>query len=484
MDIRHRQKTKTSQYGVGTSSSDSSQSTEAQGSKLGIHGTGHHDEKNKSFPTKSDFSVTRLFSIRLFLALALYWLLATYVVERVRVKNAFDACQWEKWEHWTGDRASVTPHRIAFIADPQLVDDHTYPKLPRVLNYLIRRMSDNYLYINYKYLQENLDPHTTIFIGDLFDGGRDWDDEPWLEEFRRFNHIFPENSKRQSYRGLPGNHDIGFQNVSPAIAKRFATYFGEPNAAYVLGNHTIVQLDTISLSHGDPQVNRDAKKFLEEAKTSLDPSFPRIVLSHVPFYRDPKVEKCGPGRESKNPFPLMRGVEYQTVIDFPFAEDILKSLKPVLVFSGDDHDYCDMTHLDYSDNNQKLAREISCKTISMTNGIKYPAVQLLSLNNPQDVGDTGEKTYETTMCYLPSPYLGVKVYFASLVATFVVLYFWIMHPRKITELSNRISKSKTSNGPALFSLGLSSWEKRLAFAVHSGGILVLVLFLVSSYNKM
>ncbi|OBA21636.1 Metallo-dependent phosphatase, partial [Metschnikowia bicuspidata var. bicuspidata NRRL YB-4993] len=347
---------------------------------------------------------------RVMLILATYWMLVVHVFERVRVRTAMDTCQWEKWENWTGDQALVAPHRVAFLADPQLVDDHTYPKMPRVLNYLVRKMSDNYHYLNYKYLQEILDPHTTVFIGDLFDGGRDWQDGPWLEEFHRFCRIFPEKRGRKSYRGLPGNHDIGFQNVSPDVAQRFASYFGEPNDVYILGNHTFIQLDTISLSHEDPRVHTAPRQFLEHAKTLLDPSFPRVVLTHVPLYRDPHVETCAPGRESKNPFPLMRGVEYQTAIEYPFSEDILRNLKPVLVFSGDDHDYCDMTHLDYADNTKRLAREISCKTNSMTNGIKRPAVQLLSLNNPQDgIGNT-EKTYETTMCYLPSPYLGVKVY--------------------------------------------------------------------------
>ena len=471
MDIRERKSRNSFQLQDETSSVSTDQTSE-KAEVLYVNYIGN----GRSLPAKSGtLTIFKTFNIRLFLIFATYWLFLVHTIERWRVKSAMEKCQWENWENWDGDRAMVTPHRVAFIADPQLVDDHTYPKLPRVLNYLIRRMSDNYHYINYKYLQSLLDPDTTIFIGDLFDGGRDWDYAPWLEEYHRFCRIFPENEKRQSIRGLPGNHDIGFQTVSPERCERFASHFGEPNAVYTLGNHTFVQLDTISLSHEDPEVHSAARAFLESCKKLLDPNLPRIVLTHVPLYRDPQVERCGPGRESKKPFPLMRGVEYQTVIDYPISEDILKNLGPSLVFSGDDHDYCDMTHVDYADNTKFLAREISCKTNSMTNGIKSPAVQLLSLNNPQDTEHTFSETYKTTMCYLPSPYFGVKVYAASLVANFAILHALIKSP----EIFNRFAR-----GSVVFVSNLSPLERRKTLFIHFGAIFSFFVVLISLYNKM
>ena len=38
-----------------------------------------------------------------------------------------------------------------------------------------------------------LAPDTTIFLGDLFDGGRYWDDKQWIDEYKRFTKIFPKN---------------------------------------------------------------------------------------------------------------------------------------------------------------------------------------------------------------------------------------------------------------------------------------------------
>lgn len=361
------------------------------------------------------------YASRAVVAVLVTWILIIHYFERTRVKWAMDACQWEKWEKW--DRHNdVKPHRIAFIADPQLVDDHTYPNLPGVVSGILRGLSDNYLHINNRFMQRYLDPDTTIFLGDLFDGGREWEDSAWMQEYERFNRIFPKRPNRRQIRSLPGNHDIGFESISVHNQNRFSTFFGEANDFYELGNHTIIQLDTISLSHANESVHADARRFLETVEHRISPTMPRIILSHVPLYRDPKVEVCGPLRESKRPFPLMKGLQYQTVIDYSISVDILKRLEPKLVFSGDDHDYCDVRHVDYSDNSVVLAREISCKTASMTNGIKHPAYQLLSLRNPlPNKASADDSTINTHMCMLPSPYGGIKAYVVFFVVSAGIL---------------------------------------------------------------
>lgn len=443
-----------------------------------------YDEKKTILSTAKfgDFH----FATKMWVPLLLLWLIVIHYFERVRVNNALQACQWDKWENWPKEKAHVTPHRVALIADPQLVDDHTYPTIPRFLNYMLRKMSDNYLFINHKYMQALLDPDTTIFVGDLFDGGREWDDQVWLEEYKRFNRIFPQRANRRSYRSLPGNHDIGFQNISSHVQKRFTEFFGEPNDVFELGNHSFIQLDTILLSHEDPEINQEAKSFLDTVKLRLNPDFPRIVLTHVPFYRDPNVEVCGPGRESKRPFPLQRGYQYQTVIDFTIAEPILKNLRPKLVFSGDDHDYCDTVHIDYQDNTKKLAREISCKTASMTNGIKYPAYHLLSLNNPQDLQSvlSDSKTYETMMCYLPSPYTGVKVYAFLLLMSFFAFYLCINHHETIRSYVGSISTSQLLPQNVSKQVSYSDQGRRKILVSNCLLLIVYVLVLLQLYNRM
>lgn len=431
--------------------------------------------------------------LKLLVIILALWVLLIHYFERIRVRNAVNACQWDTWENWKGDKAKVKPHRIALLADPQLVDDHTYPKLPRLANYVIRKMSDNYLYINHKYMQAYLDPDTTIFVGDLFDGGREWDDDVWFEEYKRFNTIFPRKPNRRSFRSLPGNHDIGYQNISYHNVRRFSTFFGELNDAFELGNHTFVQLDTISMSHEDEQINEESGAFLDSIDAITNPMLPRILLSHVPLYRDPNVEVCGPGRESKKRFPLQRGYQYQTVIDYSITKEVLDKVNPMLVFSGDDHDYCDTVHIDYLDNTKMLAREISCKTPSMTNGIKYPAFHLLSLNNPYDpkpksalLDSDDRKTYETMMCYLPNPYRAVKVYGFCLLLLFGILVACIVYPEKVEQW---IGDTKPQILPHSFQTfvkadhGQDFKTRILICLVHCGGLLACILILLSLYYR-
>lgn len=229
-------------------------------------------------------------------------------------------------------------------------------------------------------MQERLYPDTTIFLGDLFDGGREWSvrggeqwDNPdkafkrygeafWVKEYKRFSKIFFETftktgvepragqaMRRKIISTLPGNHDLGFgDGVHRPVRNRFHAYFGEGNRVDVVGNHTFVSIDAVSISAKDPdhgRMNEDiwgpTMEFLDNvqetrkkaamkelsyqfgnekadsrirfghnvvetnqlkaatlppAKKLEDASLPTILLSHVPLYRDAGTP-CGPLRE-------------------------------------------------------------------------------------------------------------------------------------------------------------------------------------------
>ena len=76
----------------------------------------------------------------------------------------------------------ATPHHLILVADPQIVDPHTYTGRPWPLSAMTESHTDMYLYRSYKNLQSYLSPDTIFFLGDLFDGGREWatmrDDTP------------------------------------------------------------------------------------------------------------------------------------------------------------------------------------------------------------------------------------------------------------------------------------------------------------------
>ncbi|KAI0539623.1 hypothetical protein GGR58DRAFT_229173 [Xylaria digitata] len=442
------------------------------------------------------------------------WVLVLLWGERWTFASKVNNCDWDHWEDWP---PAATPHRLIFVADPQIIDPHSYPGRPWPLNPLTMRITDNYMKRSYIQLQKILHPDTVMFLGDLFDGGREWKtahgnfDDPewakahrpadekkhvkqwnkkygekyWLKEYARFGRIFFDNWKwggttpgphqrgRKLISSLPGNHDLGFgAEVKLPVRHRFNAYFGETNRVDVIGNHTFVSVDTVSLSADTSNMKdrvdlrgiyQPVNDFLNEVKETkrravqkelrfwrggveelplehkveeLDAhyndlatrdlsddgsDFPTILLTHVPLYRDSGTP-CGPMREHWPPTPppkgqtgpvipdhrnaisVSSGYQYQNVLSDEDSIKLIKSIGNVMhVFSGDDHDYCEVVHSPEKEN----VREITVKSFSMAMGVPTPGFQMVSLYNPVDSqgkplpSSTG-KTLQTHLCLLPN----------------------------------------------------------------------------------
>jgi ethanolamine phosphate phosphodiesterase len=414
---------------------------------------------------------------------------------------------------------------LVFIADPQLIDPHSYPDRLWLLQKLTISHTDNYLKRSYIQLQKYLHPDTLFFLGDLFDGGREWktahggDDDPewaaaqrpakekallpmwrkkygedfWLREYNRFGKIFFEHWNdggtepgagqrgRKIIASLPGNHDLGFgAKIKVPVRNRFQAYFGDTNRVDVIGNHTFVSIDAVSLSArvaGEEDgvdtrniyepveeflrnvqslkrkamarelryQNRDLMDLRQEHKVvnlssvdfshlpSQDPgassSFPTVLLTHVPLYRPPG-KPCGPFREHWPPTPrqpgqtqpvdpddrnaisISKGYQYQNVLSDTDSKMLVSAIGDVVsVFSGDDHDYCEVVHPDKNN-----VREITVKSMSWAMGVRKPGFLMLSMWNPVDASgvplgtlsgghgatsSTPATTIESHLCLLP-----------------------------------------------------------------------------------
>ena len=214
------------------------------------------------------------------------WLLLFLHSEHWIYTSTASTCRWDDWEHWP---PHATPHRVALIADPQLIDIHTYarrgPSLWATIFY-----SDRYLSRTWQTLHQVLTPQTVFFLGDLFDGGREWSvdsyhkkSDPaispdpraksdwkkyghayWLNEFRRFEKIFPTPPGVRSLRNLPGNHDLGYAlGVRKEVRDRFEAFFGKSNGLTEVGNHTFISIDAVSLANeNDPEIYTPGADFL------------------------------------------------------------------------------------------------------------------------------------------------------------------------------------------------------------------------------
>ncbi|TDZ20427.1 Cell division control protein 1 [Colletotrichum orbiculare MAFF 240422] len=444
------------------------------------------------------------------------WILVLLWGERWVFRSRVADCRWNNWESWP---AGASPHHLVFVADPQIIDPHSYPGRPWPLQALTILVTDNYLRRGFRQLQSQLKPDSLFFLGDLFDGGREWKtgqsdwkdpewavarrpknekdhvaewnekygDQYWLSEYERFGSIFFNDwtnlggtksgdwqRGRKLVASLPGNHDLGFgDQVKVSVRERFNTFFGDVNRVDVVGNHSLVSVDTVSLSASSSQqaaftdlkpLHTPADIFLKDIKftkrkaverelrfwrgevegVSFDhtvedletanvekvptiapgedgPDLPTLLLSHVPLYREPGTP-CGPKREHwppakppkgqngpvipdhRNAISVSGGYQYQNVLSEDDSVKLVKSVGNVVqVFSGDDHDYCEIVHSPQKDN----VREITVKSMSMAMGVPTPGFLMVSLYNPVDAGgkplpSAPEKTLQTHLCLLPN----------------------------------------------------------------------------------
>ncbi|KAJ5222950.1 uncharacterized protein N7469_009190 [Penicillium citrinum] len=471
------------------------------------------------FQTSTMRTLKRLFTVAN--GVILMWIFTLWWGERTVFQEHIDACVWDNWEHWP---ENATPHHVAFVADPQLVDPHTYPGRPWPLSTLTVKYTDQYLRRSFSSIQKNLVPDSVLFLGDLFDGGREWatrttsspedrykkiDDTFWRKEYRRFVRIFidpwlgqdvsPADGRgRKMIASLPGNHDLGFGNgVLEPVRDRFQSYFGDSNRVDVIGNHTFVSIDTVSLSamdqpdpltgsttptsSDDPQnrpIWKDADEFLDKipttkAKAEMEEimmlqnktdstnvrfdhhvvdatensihhkpnpkskGFPTILLTHVPLYRQ-AATPCGPLREryppsgpdleedEPNSLKIQGGYQYQNVLTSKISTELVSKAGPnvVQVYSGDDHDYCEVVHREFNGS----PNEITVKSLSWAMGVRRPGFVLTSLWNPIDpiTGDSLQNnsplTIQNHLCILPDQ-LGIFIHYGCVLLASVVILF-------------------------------------------------------------
>ncbi|RPA90333.1 Metallo-dependent phosphatase [Choiromyces venosus 120613-1] len=408
------------------------------------------------------------------------WILVLWWGERRVFGSAIEACQWERWEDWP---EGAMPHRMVLIADPQLIDPHTYSRRGALLSATIF-YTDQYMSRSYETIQERLVPSTTVFLGDLFDGGREWtheqsslyaqehhlhedlipitedprgakdwkdyDDSYWMGEYKRFLKIFPSWPYRRTVKTLPGNHDFGMGNgIKEGVKDRFRTYFGETSGVLEAGNHTIVLIDSVSLSNNNnPKIYMPARDFLdslpdlltsppplallphviEEAASPL-PSPPEqdsivqnptILLTHVPLYR-PADTPCGPHRESKDPILIHGGYQYQNVLQPDLSSEILQKTNAKYVFSGDDHDYCEVEHAGN-------IKEVTVKSFSWAMGVRRPGFYMVSLYTGNASPDT--QSVQGRLCLLPDQWGVFSAYIFMLVLTILAAVFEFRRSRR------------------------------------------------------
>ncbi|KAF8590920.1 hypothetical protein K439DRAFT_1328578, partial [Ramaria rubella] len=341
-------------------------------------------------------------------ALKLVWIFAVLWFELGAFVWNVAWCKWPK-------RIGATSSHVLLIADPLVPRPYRswIPNLTFVKQHIVNhnlRKSWN--------AAKSLRPHTVIFLGDMLrQGGVIKEMSQYGDYFAQFQSIFKTDSSISTYF-IPGNRDVGLgpsRTFSVQTRDRFESYFGPTNQLVTVGNHTLVLLDAPALVEEDYRRHGVQAKFVDwlgsaggsinfvKTVATTPPDFPVVLFSHIPLWR-PDGASCGPLREHGN---IRRGVGrgYQSLLGRETSNFLLESTSPAVIFSADDHDYCEFTHLvpaedEYDD--PYPIREVTVKSFSMATRLKRPGFQLLSLFTPS-VGAAGvEPSYADTPCLLPN----------------------------------------------------------------------------------
>lgn len=353
-----------------------------------------------------------------FLVLLSLWSLIFFYHERYVPYRTAHKCRWPELNQ--NDNTT----NVMLVADPQLIDNHTYPGRNSLLLDISKHTADVYLRKNYKFMTEVMKPDYIFFLGDYLDNGRGSTNEYFFNELLRFKRVFAQEDYKRgenAWLNLPGNHDIGFGDMVIETAReRFEKQFGAPNTIVTIDGVDFIILDTISLSSSKPEVNGKARAFVDENFGSKTKEKPRVLLTHVPLFRDTEKDTCGPHRESPV-FHTSAGYQYQLALDPGLTAELLEKIQPDIVFSGDDHDYCDTMHSSVDPH----VREITVKSISMAMGVWYPAVQVLSFASAAKNSQTPTSLmYQSHLCYLPTPYINIAAYVTmAVISGLIILYF-------------------------------------------------------------
>lgn len=314
---------------------------------------------------------------------------------------SLSSCRWPNLKDST-----EKPTRVLLISDPQVRPPSDAQK-DTLWSSRIRQFIFDLNMKKSWHVTTRLQPHAVIFLGDMLASGKSIKNETEYQQYvQKFQSIF-KLSPSVLVHYIPGNNDVGM-GVSPSFSKitrsHYLKSFGPFNQRVDIRNHSFILLDAPGLVDEDYQrsaygvgfekwhaIPEGVVSFVRDIKRDVRPL---ILFSHIPLSRL-DTASCGPLREKGT---IRRGVGhgYQNTFGKQTTTFLFGNLQLSAIFSGDNRDYCDYTH----DHNN--VREVTVKSFSMSNHIRRPGFQLLSLVNPSSSSTT--QSFLDTPCLLPDQY--------------------------------------------------------------------------------
>ncbi|GAA5821282.1 hypothetical protein JCM10212_006270 [Sporobolomyces blumeae] len=423
--------------------------------------------------------------------------------------------RWRDAATATGRATSGLPFHVLVATDPQLLDMRSYPGRNRLLKWLGVQVTNLYAKKSWSFVtryskgKSNRAIDAVVWGGDLLDSGLEMVDE---REHSYHSHLFhrifrlPRQVSASSALSsslhpplpvifVPGNHDLGLhlpaplddENVTSSNGRgtattrsRFEQSFGPTFGSREWNGWELVWIDSMALLE-EGFWNGEAERGLgpfAEMRSWLDRvgqgpvTQPRVLLSHIPLFRS-EGTACGRRREASRPIRQGRGKNYQNELGQDETRWIMERVRPEVVFSGDDHDACFVTHPYVSPlDHESPVTETTVKAFSMAMGVAHPGYTLVSLYAPLPASasapsDSIAATFTQRSCVLPSQ-LGIWLHlylplFASLVLFFVVpksvaaAHEWTRRRRRRT-----LTTARGHNGSLASSSSRRSRTSRLA----------------------
>ncbi|KAH9993956.1 hypothetical protein BJV77DRAFT_961615 [Russula vinacea] len=264
---------------------------------------------------------------------------------------------------WPDPGGSGKATHILLVADPQILDDRSYPERSSLLRTVSRIFVDMNLRKAWRVAKRKR-PHAIIFLGDMMDSGfADMHIMEYQEYVGRFRSIFSAPPSVPVYY-IPGNHDISVWAVAQHV---------------VLGGHSLFMVDAPALvdedlrreNTGEDRANglpRDLG-YLQHLRAENAANMPLILFTHIPLYRPPE-SNCGPLREKGNiPSYMGRATKLystQKPPNYSSTNSNLHSFSELTnTDSADDHDYCEYIHTSHD----RQIPEVTIKSFSIAMGI-------------------------------------------------------------------------------------------------------------------
>ncbi|KAK7005639.1 Metallophos domain-containing protein [Favolaschia claudopus] len=364
---------------------------------------------------------------------------------------SLSSCRWPESAEWNSEK----PTHVLLLSDPQV-------RHPSVMwGGGGAKAFGQFLYeANLRrswHVTRRLNPHAVFFLGDMLSTGKYVRTEREYKEYwQKFQSIFPQDVSQYF---LPGNNDVGMGLARSNVRTYYSNIVGPFNQQVDLRNHVFICLDAPNLVDEDYQRSASGKSYelwrplkggtVDFVQTASTGGRRTILLSHIPLAR-PDTATCGPLREKGS---IRRGVGhgYQNTLGKHTTSFLLNTLRPSLIISGDNRDYCEYNHpvevpdRESAESNQPI-REVTVKSFSLSNHIRRPGFQLLSLIDPTP----GGKSLIDAPCLLPDPYGVYTILYAPL-ALLTLIALFIFNTYRSRRLRNialpPMSLSPLSNGP-------------------------------------